>query len=332
MTLDPAMFAMISVLVMLLVIAAYQIGRTRAIQVPRGGYRSPTLREIVVTAKFSVPATTTEEVCRRLLETLNPSPIAPFWTGTVKGNFIELQYRRPEKVRELVEQPLLNWHWRKTSPLKQHQHTLFESRAGIPMGVQMLGNPSGTGKIDFDVTVLPVLYYRVTQYHLMECTPQQIEEAQHECSSFVNELRGILGGDELQSPQVTASGPATDVRRKLVQFGLNSQADLLTQAETKIMAGQIDDGVKNCRSAIEQIAEKLMIRHRLRPTNAFANNISSLESNKYLDPQIGEFIRKGLYTVLSGVAHDKYAPGPKVAKYILATTEETIGFLLDRMS
>jgi len=318
--------------VLLLVLVAYSYGRSGKVQVPREGYRLPSLRELVVTAKFSVVATSVVEVHQKLMQTLNPHAELPFWTGTVHGNFIELQFTRPQEVEEWIKQPLLKWHWRKPSPLNLYYRTLRESRSGIPMNVTMIGSNSSQGAIDFDVTILPNLYYWVNQLKLLECTSQQIEEAQHECCSFADELRGMLGGTELQAPQVSAVGPATDVRRKLTRYGLDSQADLLTQAETKIMGGQVEDGVKNCRSAVEQVTEKLIIRHGLHPTNTFANNITSLESNKYLDPQIGEFIRRGLYAFLSSVAHDKYAPTPRVAKYVLAMTEETVDFLLDRLS
>lgn len=318
--------------VLLLVLGAYSYGRSGRKQVPREGYRLPRLRELVVTAKFSVVATSVVEVHRKLMQTLNPHAELPFWTGTVQGNFIELHYGRPQEVEEWIKQPLLKWHWRKPSPLNLYYRTLLESRSGIPMNVTMIGSYSSQGAIDFDVTVLPNLYYWVYQLKLLECTSQQIEEAQHECCSFADQLRGMLGGAELQAPQVSAVGPATDVRRKLTRYGLDSQADLLTQAEMKIMGGQVEDGVKNCRSAVEQVTEKLIIRNGLHSTNTFANNITSLESNKYLDPRIGEFLRRGLYAFLSSVAHDKYAPTPRVAEYVLAVTEETVAFLLDRLS
>jgi hypothetical protein len=71
---------------------------------------------------------------------------------------------------------------------------------------------------------------------------------------------------------------------------------------------------------------------KLPPTNSFKNNLERLASKKYIDGWVSSFIHEIYYTPVSQIAHDKDVVGPQVAKYLLRVTEDTISFLLDRIS
>jgi len=319
---DTEILIMLGFIAIIAVTLSYQYGKSRAVQVPRSGYRVPDLRELVVMAKYAVLTVGAKNLQEKLVEALGP-----LWTGEVQGNTILLRLIR----HKFFSEPRLKLPWRKAGE-KGYERMLWETRSGLPMDVQMVGSYSLQTNWVFDVTIRPVLYYRITQMQLLECTDQDIQEAQHECVLFAERLRGIMAATELQPPSVSSFGPVTDVRRRLIQFGLNSQADLLAQAETKIPKGEAQDAVKNCRSAVEQVTESLMMRQKLLPTNSFKNNLERLVSKKYIDGWASSFIHDIYYSPVSQIAHDKDAVGPQVAKYLLRVTEDTISFLLDRIS
>jgi len=316
---------LIVILVALLIVAVYEHGKSKARvrSVPREGYRTPHLEELIVRAKYAVKATNVEQVYSRLYAALNPEPrIETYWYGDRQGNTIIFE-------RELGEP--------RTKPSKELDYTekffqkLIETRSGVPMDVVMVGSDVGNGSIEFDVTIRPVMYRRIGQLHLLEYTDQQIQEAQHECTEFANQLKGMMGAVELEPPAIRLAASITDLRKQLRRLGMPSQADLLVEAETKISIGQAPDGVKNCRSAVEQVLRNLMKRVGLDPTDSFKHDLDRLVKHQHVDPWISESIHQFHYRLLSEDAHDKYRPKPMEAEYILALTEETISFLLKRI-
>jgi len=292
------MLFMLGIIAVSAVAISYQYGKSKAVQVPRSGYRVPDLKELVVTAKYAVVTTGPKNLQEQLVEALSSYQGGPIWIGEVQGNTISLRLFRPQFFAE----PRLKPPWRKAIGKSSYARMLWETRSGVPMDVQMVGSYSLQTNWIFDVTIRPVLYYRITQMKLLECTDQDIQEAQHECVLFADRLRGIMAGTELQPPSISSFGPVTDVRRRLIQFGLNSQADLLAQAETKIAKGEAQDAVKNCRSAVEQVTESLMMRQKLPPTNSFKNNLERLASKKYIDGWASSFIHEIYYSPVSQIA------------------------------
>jgi len=106
----------------------------------------------------------------------------------------------------------------------------------------MVGSDLRNGEIEFDVTIHPSLYKLVTQLKRLECTDQEIQEAQHECILFANELNGIMGGTELERPSIVSPVVSrTEVRNQIYMFREtdNTGSDSsLVDSEEKILLEQ----------------------------------------------------------------------------------------------
>jgi len=304
---------------------AYDYGKSKArfYYVPRNGYRSPDLGQLVISAKYAIKATSIEQIYEKMQDNLNFGRPGSLWIGSLRGNTITFT-----RVLGTPRKDLLRKH-KDESPFLLK---LGETRSGSPIDFLMVGSDVKDGRIEFDVTVRPVLYRQIAQLGKLECTDQEIQDAQHECISFVQSvLKGMSGGTEIDPPSVRSARLTTDVRRRLTMWAMPSQADLLDKAEAKIIAGAPEDGAKNCRSALEQVLENLMTRVSLERTDSFIHNLERVASHKYLDPWVVESIHQFYYRLVSEDAHDKYKAGPKEARYILLMTEATIEFLLSRI-
>lgn len=317
------------ILLILTAVIAYTFGKGKTkivyLQVPRRGYKSPDLRQLIVKARFSV-TDNAEDVEKKLKASLNPDSDNPQWLITKKGNVIEVHLL----VGILRDSYDLMSPRKRDDPDSQAEYfaALDKIRAGIPKDVLMVGSEND-GRLEFDVTVRPVLYFKVTQTHVLECTEQEIQEAQHECAMFASKLSGIIGGKEIEAPTARALALPSDVQRVLVALGMQSQANLLVEGEDKILSGNSPDGVKNCRSALEQVLQQLMTRKALDPTNSFKHNLERLVSKNYLNHTMKEAIYEFHYRLLCEDTHDKFSADPREGKYIMAVTQDTIDFLID---
>ena len=305
-------------------IIAYDYGKSKArvYYVPRSGYRAADLRQLIVKAKYVVKATNVKQVFDMILSALNHGMTHLSWTGELQGKTLEFTRVLGTPRGKLSKE---------SNDVDKFFLKLAETRSGIPMDVLMVGSDVESGKIEFDVTVRPVLYRKITQLGLLECTDQQVQEAQHECVAFADALKGMMGAAVLEMPSVMSVRSTINVGKRLLVSGMPSQSDLLSQAEAKIATGQTEDGVKNCRSVAEQVLENLMKRVGLDPTDSFKHNLDRLASHKHIDPWMTESIYNFYYRFLSEATHDRFKPGPKEALYVLSVTESTIEFLLDRV-
>lgn len=304
---------------------AYDYGKSKArfYYVPRNGYRSPDLEQLVIRAKYAIKATSVKQIFEKIQDNLNFGWPGSLWTGDLRGNTISFTRVLGTPRKDLLRR------FKDASPFLLK---LGETRSGIPIDLLMVGSDVKDGRVEFDVTVRPALYRQIAQLGKLECTSQEIQDAQHECISFVQSvLKGMPGGIEIDPPSVRSASLMTDVCRRLTMWGMPSQADLLDKAEAKIIAGAPEDGAKNCRSAVEQVLENLMIRVGLERTDSFTHNLERVASHRYLDPWVAESIHQFYYRLVSEDAHDKYRPGPKEARYILSMTEAAIEFLLSRI-
>ena len=145
----------------------------------------------------------------------------------------------------------------------------------------------------------------------MNAPNKTYKKAQHECVQFANEVRGIIDGVELEAPTIRATRVPSNVQKELVKLGLSAQADLLAQAEEKMLTGSASDGVKNCRSAVEQVLAQLLDRTGVGRTNSFKNDLERLVGHKYLEQVLATAIHEYYYRMVSEDVHDKYGARPK---------------------
>lgn len=306
----------------------YGKGKRQIIRISGEDYQIPALNQIIVNAKYVVKAASIQDVYEVLKGELNQGMAQVFWKGVRQRNALTFDRVLPESLLDSLREKV---DLKKLDGFQKRTLVMSRTRSGLPMQLRMVGSETESGEIEFEATVLPVMYFKIAQTSQKEFTKHEIEEAQHECMSFASQLRGIIGGREVEPPRVMSPVSQTDVRRRLVSFNMTSQAELLASAETKIQKGEAPDGVKNCRSALEQTVEKLITRINLEPTDSFRHNLDRLVKNRYLDPLIADSIQEIHYRLLSEDVHDKYSPKPKEARFILDMTETTIGFLLGRI-
>jgi hypothetical protein len=303
-----------------LIFLAYQAGqrKTHFYPVPRHGYTTPDLRQLVVKAKYKVKAESVEDIESRLKNLEK-------WLVYRRGNviFVKLPIFTASRRRNPFS--------KNEDRQQEYFRNLAATRHGIPFDLSMVGSKLN-GAWEFDVTVRPVLYFQITQLGMLECTEQDIQDAQHECIQLANEVRGMVEGVELEAPGTRATRLPSNVQKELVKLRLTAQAELLTQAQDKMLTGNSPDGVKNCRSALEQVLDELLDREGLGRTVSFKHNLDRLVAQKYLEPVLASSIYQFYYRLVSEDAHDKYSPRPQDAQYILALTEDTISYLLKRLS
>jgi hypothetical protein len=334
---DASEFAFVLLVLGLVGLVAYDYGKRRTkADYDSKEYRPPNLGQLVVKAKLRVEAQSMGEVASKLMHGIGPnqqglkSPTTmvsriPGFLITSAGNLIDLTHPLIQRRGPSIFNKL------RTDDQQKYFKKLSETRPGIPIHAQMVGEKQD-GDICFDLTIKPALYMKVTQLvDFRKCTEQDIQDAQHECASFANETRGIVEGTWDEEPAAGGSRFPSDVQNELMTFGMTKQAELLSEAEGKIAGGAPPDGVKNCRSALEQVVENLLARMQLDRANSFKNNLLRLVSHKYLDQQLADAIYEFYYRLVSEDAHDKYEAGPKEARYILSMTESAIHFLLDRV-
>lgn len=312
----------------------YAYGKTKArvYVVPRTGFRAPDLGQLVVRAKYLVKGMTFDQVFDNLYRALNNEFEETEFMGETHGNAMTFT-RTLVKLKKAPSRFGLRSgrEHSEESYQKEYFLKLAKTRSGIPMKVVIVGN-NVEGGIELDLTLMPVLYNKIAQLGWPQCTDQDIQEAQHECTTFAGQLKGMMGAAELEKPSIHPPTLVTDVRRRLIALGMSKQAELLQEAEAKITAGVPSDGVKNCRSAVEQVSASLMTRVGLGQTDSFKHDLDRLVSNRRLDPWIADSIHRFYYALVSEDAHDKYRPGYDEGKYILAMTENTIEFLLKRIA
>jgi hypothetical protein len=318
---DISELAIVALVLALATFFAYDEGKKRArfYFVPRRGYLTPDLRQMLVTAEFRVKGTSTAEAAGKLREALNPNSSLSSWIVTTHGNMITLAY------------PLVTDSLRKPDEYqKAYFRNLVGKRSGVPLGVDIVGTEHDS-YMDFDIEIKPALYFKVTQLREMECTEQEIQDAQHEGIAFANKIRGVIGAAELEPPAPQGGRFPSSVQKNLTAFGMGRPAELLSEAEQKIVGGRSSDGVKNCRSALEQTLESLVERNGLGKTGSFRHNLDRLIAKKYLAKEMADAIYEFYYRLVSEDVHDKYSAGPKEGKYVLDVTEVTIGYLLERL-
>ena len=172
-SLDPVVLVLV---VTILVIFAYSAGQRKArfYPIPRRGYTTPDLRQLVVYAKYRVTGNI-DDIELRLRNGLNPSYSANIidsleWGITRQGNVIRASYLTVRlRPRSRFRRN------RKRASDDEYFRRLAATRHGVPHDLRMVGT-NLDGAWEFEVTVRPVLYYQVTQGTSLECTEQDIQE------------------------------------------------------------------------------------------------------------------------------------------------------------
>lgn len=131
---------------------AYDVGKSKArtYYIPRRGYKSPDLRQLIVKAKFSVDETV-DEVSKKLSASLNPYSVPSQWIITTKGNVIELSYPVlpprepffPRKRKKNVDED------------EEYFAALRRRRSGVTHDVLMVGSEKN-GHLELDCEACPL--------------------------------------------------------------------------------------------------------------------------------------------------------------------------------
>jgi len=120
----PAVIVVLFITGLMILAYKYGKGKARVYRVPRHGYRSPDLGQLIVKAKYAVKATSAEHVYDSLLERLNHGYRLIEWMGEKQGNTMRF-------IRELG--PPTTVSSRKLSDVDKYLIRLTEVRSGIPI-------------------------------------------------------------------------------------------------------------------------------------------------------------------------------------------------------
>jgi hypothetical protein len=309
------------VVVLLGLVSAGLLGYIIGIQDQRKrGSRIVSLEEVFVSANYSIPFIAIKDVTVTLEKELNYGGQLESWLILTEGNTIELLESGDLKARDFV--------FNKKKMQKAHMKRLKNTRPGLPMQLTLVGHRIGPQEFEAEVICRPKLYFRMTQMMEYRWPQQQVEEAQHECTSFVRKVMvGVLGGKELRPPSVGTVSRDTEAVRRLRKRGMGEEIQLLNEARSKMVQGHPEDAVKDCRTILEHVIAKATDGAGGK-TGSFENDLSRLESKGRVTRDTAEFLRK-VYGYLSQDVHGGFKADKKEGDLSIQTVESTILYLFD---
>ncbi len=305
------------ILLILVAVIAYMFGKQRELskRFPKDAYRRPELEQLVVRARYGMPYMAVDEILEKVVKSLNYGGQVELWGGASVGQSIILVRKLPAPRNRFFD--------RSDDYFKQ----LSNARPGLPNEVSIIFDHEQGGRMEAEILVKPVMYFIIAQQGGIDQLGQHISDAQIEATELIKKIMvAVLGGTEIEPAAVRPLVRITELRSKLAQRGLNSVSELLSQADTKLIQGNPEDAVKNCRSVLEQVMEYTM-EHTVGKTDKFGNDLTKLRANKKIDKWTETFI-SSFYSYISEDVHDRFKANPGEGKLVLQTTETVCDYLL----
>lgn len=251
---------------------------------------TPTLDSILVRGQYMIP----DEKLAKL-----PSMLRTFdrdWSGARHGNAFRLNFDFSSYVPKGTEKSQ-KWF----AGLKQ-------LRPEIPVEISLVVVEKKDGKSVVDVECRPCLFYRITALHEREYPEEDIQAAQIRCKRFAQEIMGgLLEGIEVLPLSIYPSIRRTEIRSRLLNFGLLEIVECLDIAEKHIVQRNWIESLTRSRTAFEKIIEYYIEKHNLEKTDQTSKNIERLRVEGFLGNDAADLFR-ACYRFLSNVGtHEKSA-------------------------
>lgn len=213
------------------VIVSYIYGKSKGSEetLKRPDIEYPSLHDVTVLGKYSIPNQTNEQIIQ------------------VLSNWLTLEGYTASSFPNLIE----IWHVR-TPPQAQKKKNYFDrlalTRDGVPakLTLNMHSSISGASTIEIDTICLPIMFNKLGQLTQQAFPKSSVEDAQRQCKDFTTNALCILNAEVLVSPYVE-SKPAVSKNMEFLyntpsQGNINKKAhELIRNSRSTInLAGWVD--------------------------------------------------------------------------------------------
>ncbi len=223
---------------------------------------------------------------------------------------------------------------------KQHYHSLEFSRREIPFSIifyiipDVLKDQKG---LSVQIRSEPVILFQIRQMGLKpvidEFIYSDIIETNRQC---ILEIMFGMGGTIIEKPKAIAENIQTPFIDVLRNLGLESISALLKKGSSKIERGDIEDGLTDLRSALEQFLKEMVNRINEKPTSNIPSNLDILKKNEYIDEHLHSIIKDTLYDWIYRHISDKSVHRREKiniyeAKLLFSISELIMNYLLEKV-
>lgn len=223
---------------------------------------------------------------------------------------------------------------------EKHQNGLKNTRNDIPFMItfniipDILKNQNG---FYVQIRSEPAILFQMRQLNwrptIDEFMYSNIVETNRQ---FINEIMFSMSGTIIEKPKALAEifqTPFIDVLRNL---GFKKISTLLKQGSLKLERGDIEDGLTDLRSALEQFFKEMVERINEKPTSNIPNNLDILKKNGYIDEHLHSIIKNTLYEwiyrhISNKSVHKREKINIYEAKLIFSISELIMNYLIEKV-
>jgi hypothetical protein len=154
---------------------------------------------------------------------------------------------------------------------------------------------------------------------------------------FINEIMfGLPNGKVIEKPKALSEVINTPFIDLLKNKGFEKISTLLKQGSTKLERGDIEDGLTDLRSALEQFIKELVQKIGENPQDNIPSNLDILKKNGYIDEHLHSLIKNSLYEwiykhISNTCVHKREKISMNDAKLLFSISEIIMNYLIEKV-
>ncbi len=154
---------------------------------------------------------------------------------------------------------------------------------------------------------------------------------------FINEIMfGLPNGIVIEKPKALSEVINTPFIDLLRNKGFEKISNLLKQGSTKLERGDVEDGLTDLRSALEQFIKQLVQKIGENPQDNIPSNLDILKKNGYIDEHLHSLIKNSLYEwiyrrISDTCVHKREKISMNDAKLLFSISDIIMKYLIEKV-